>query len=150
MVPAAIQPRPCTDHNCHGQHDPGERIALAASLCDARGVKLTDLQRRILVLLWKSDRPTGAYKLIEALKLEDARPAWGSSLRDAWSEQAFARGAAQVGEMTGPMGRRIWMGQRLQVTPRCSRPRSREDDVQDTPVIHSRDTPRLTGENEIG
>ena len=74
MSPLSIRPRPCTDPKCRGQHAPAERIALAASLCDARGVRLTELRRQILDLLWEIGRPTGAYELIEALKQKDSRP----------------------------------------------------------------------------
>ena len=74
MSSLSIQPRPCTDPKCRGQHAPAERIALASSLCDARGVRLTELRRQILDLLWESGRPTGAYELIEALKQKDSRP----------------------------------------------------------------------------
>ena len=70
----SIQPRPCTDSNCRGQHAPAERVALAMSLCGARGVQLTTLRRQVLELLWESGGPTGAYELIEALKLRDSRP----------------------------------------------------------------------------
>jgi len=73
MTLQAIQPRPCTDSSCRGEHAPGERVALAASLCGARGVQLTTLRRQILELLWESGRPTGAYELIEALKRRDSR-----------------------------------------------------------------------------
>ena len=65
----SIQPQPCADSNCRGQHPPGERVALAVSLCSARGAQLTTLRRTILELLWESGRPTGAYELMEALKL---------------------------------------------------------------------------------
>ncbi|MEM7422326.1 MAG: Fur family transcriptional regulator [Pseudomonadota bacterium] len=74
MVLPSIQPRPCADPDCCGQHAPAERVALAASLCGARGVQLTELRRQVLELLWESGRPTGAYELIEALKQNDARP----------------------------------------------------------------------------
>ncbi len=70
----ARQPPPCTDSNCRGQHAPAERIALAMSLCSARGVQLTELRRQVLELLWESGRPTGAYELIETLKLRGSRP----------------------------------------------------------------------------
>ena len=70
----SIQPRPCTDTNCRGQHAPAERVALAVSLCGARGAQLTKLRRQILELLWESGRPTGAYELIEALRLRESRP----------------------------------------------------------------------------
>ena len=74
MAFLSIQHQPCTDSNCRGQHAPAERVALAESLCGARGARLTTLRRQILELLWESGRPTGAYELIEALKLRDSRP----------------------------------------------------------------------------
>ena len=74
MTLPSIQPRPCTDSNCRGQHAPAERVALAMSLCGARGAQLTTLRRQVLELLWESGRPTGAYELIEALKLRNSRP----------------------------------------------------------------------------
>ena len=66
--------QPCTDSNYRGQHAPAERVALARSLCDARGTQLTTLRRQVLELLWESGRPMGAYELIEALKLRNSRP----------------------------------------------------------------------------
>ena len=74
MALLSIQARPCADPSCRGQHAPAERVALAMSLCSARGAQLTELRRQILELLWESGRPTGAYELIEALKLKDSRP----------------------------------------------------------------------------
>jgi Fur family zinc uptake transcriptional regulator len=74
MALSSIQPQPCTDPDCHGQHAPDERVALAGSLCNARGTQLTTLRRQILQLLWESGRPTGAYELIEALKRKTSRP----------------------------------------------------------------------------
>ncbi len=74
MTLLSIQPRPCTDSNCRGQHAPAERVSLAMSLCGKRGVQLTTIRRQILELLWESGRPMGAYELIEALKLRDSRP----------------------------------------------------------------------------
>lgn len=65
--------QPCADSNCRGQHVPAERVALAESLCEARGAQLTTLRRRVLELLWESGRPMGAYELIEALKLRNSR-----------------------------------------------------------------------------
>ncbi len=74
MTPPSIQPQPCTDPNCRGRHAPAERVALAVSLCGARGAQLTRLRRQILEMLWERGRPTGAYDLIEALKRRDSRP----------------------------------------------------------------------------
>ena len=74
MKPPSTKAQPCTDPDCRGQHEPAERVALAMSLCDARGAQLTTLRRQVLELLWESDRPLGAYELIEALKLRNSRP----------------------------------------------------------------------------
>ena len=74
MAHLSIQPKPGGDPTCRGQHTPAERVALAMSLCDARGAQLTKLRRKILELLWESGRPTGAYELAEALKRRDSRP----------------------------------------------------------------------------
>ena len=74
MARLSIQPRPDVDPSFGGELTPAEQVALAVSLCRARGVQLTELRRRILELLWESGRPTGAYELIEALKLRDSRP----------------------------------------------------------------------------
>ncbi len=76
MALQLIRPQPCTDPKCRGQHAPAERVALAKSLCGTRGVQLTELRRQILELLWESGRPTGAYELIEVLKLRRPRPVW--------------------------------------------------------------------------
>jgi Fur family zinc uptake transcriptional regulator len=47
-----------------------EALTTADSLCLARGVRLTDLRRRVLELIWSSHRPIGAYALLDALKGE--------------------------------------------------------------------------------
>jgi len=74
LAPVATEAQPCTDPQCRGQHAPAERLALAASLCGTRGVRLTALRQQVLELLWESGRPMGAYELIEALELRSARP----------------------------------------------------------------------------
>ncbi len=74
MTKPPTRPRPCTDADCRGRHAPRERIALAVSICEARGVQMTKVRRRVLELLWASGRPTSAYQLIEALKPGDSRP----------------------------------------------------------------------------
>jgi Fur family zinc uptake transcriptional regulator len=73
MTPHSVRPQPCLDPDCREQHPPAERIALATSLCSARGVKLTKLRRNILELLWEFDSPTGAYELIKALEAGGGR-----------------------------------------------------------------------------
>ena len=66
--------RPCTDPDCGGRHSPRERVALAVSICEGRGVQLTELRRRVLELLWARGGPTSAYQLIEEIRLRDSRP----------------------------------------------------------------------------
>ena len=74
MTGSSTRPQPCTDQDCRGEHAPRERVALARSICERRGVQLTKLRQHMLELLWASGRPTGAYELIEAVKLKDSRP----------------------------------------------------------------------------
>ena len=74
MTKPPARPRPCTDLDYSGRHSARERVALAVSICEGRGVQMTEQRRRILELLWASGRPTGAYELIEAVKLRDSRP----------------------------------------------------------------------------
>ena len=74
MAKPSTRPRPCTDLDCRGRHSARERVALAVSICEGRGVQMTALRRRVLELLWASGGPTSAYQLIETIKLEDSRP----------------------------------------------------------------------------
>jgi Fur family zinc uptake transcriptional regulator len=74
MAKPPTRPRPCTDPDCRRRHSPRERVALAVSICERRGVQLTELRRRILELLWASGRPSGAYELVEAVTRTDSRP----------------------------------------------------------------------------
>ncbi|MEM0955457.1 MAG: transcriptional repressor [Pseudomonadota bacterium] len=43
-------------------------VALAASLCAERGVRLTAIRRQVLELLYEMDAPRGAYDLVQALQ----------------------------------------------------------------------------------
>ena len=74
MPKPSTRPRPCADPDCRGRHSPRERVALAESICERRGVRMTELRRGVLELLWASGGPTTAYQLIEAVKLRDSRP----------------------------------------------------------------------------
>lgn len=42
--------------------------------CASRGLRLTPLRRRVLELIWRSHRPSGAYELLEQLAAEGHRP----------------------------------------------------------------------------
>ncbi|WP_442900181.1 Fur family transcriptional regulator [Geoalkalibacter sp.] len=43
-------------------------LATAEELCRARGVRLTELRRRVLELVWTSHKPVGAYALLARLQ----------------------------------------------------------------------------------
>ena len=73
MVSPSTSPKTCNTPNCRGLHEPVERMAMAASICESRGAQFTKVRRQILGLLWDSGRPTGAYELIEALKENGTR-----------------------------------------------------------------------------
>jgi Fur family transcriptional regulator, zinc uptake regulator len=51
-----------------------EAVATAATLCKRRDVRLTDLRRRVLELVWRAHDPIGAYALLELLR-QDGRSA---------------------------------------------------------------------------
>ena len=53
-----------------------DALASANAVCGDRGARLTPLRRRVLELIWESQRPIGAYALLDALKSEHgaARP----------------------------------------------------------------------------
>jgi len=55
-------------------HDHGhcieDALRRADALCDGEGVRLTQLRRRVLELVWRSHKPVGAYDLLETLRSE--------------------------------------------------------------------------------
>ncbi len=42
-------------------------ISRALTVCEARGVRLTPVRRRVLELIWQNHKPTGAYELLPQL-----------------------------------------------------------------------------------
>jgi len=50
-------------------------ISEAEEYCSKTGVRLTELRRRVLELIWGSHRPVGAYDLLEQLKPSGRRAA---------------------------------------------------------------------------
>jgi len=64
---------PAADHD----HAQCVRTALDAveRVCEARGVRLTALRRRVLELVWQGHRPVGAYDVLDALSRERGRVA---------------------------------------------------------------------------
>lgn len=61
------------------RHDHGDCIARAIDAaevrCAQRGVRLTDVRRRVLELVWQSHRPVGAYDVLASLAAERHRAA---------------------------------------------------------------------------
>lgn len=49
-------------------HCVADALAAAASLCEARGERLTPLRRQVLELVWASHRPARAYDLLDRLQ----------------------------------------------------------------------------------
>ncbi len=47
----------------------------AEQLCTTRGVRLTDIRRRVLELVWESHQPLGAYGILDRLTAEGHKPA---------------------------------------------------------------------------
>lgn len=43
-------------------------LARAETLCEERGVRLTEQRRRVLEILWAAGRPIGAYEILEAMR----------------------------------------------------------------------------------
>ena len=63
----------------HGPHDHDdcldEALRVAEESCRAQGLRLTDLRKQVLALVWKSHRPQRAYDVLEGLKEFGHRPA---------------------------------------------------------------------------
>ncbi|MRA81783.1 transcriptional repressor, partial [Bacillus thuringiensis] len=50
-------------------------LAEADALCARQGVRLTELRRRVLELVWQSHKPLGAYDILAVLSETDGRRA---------------------------------------------------------------------------
>ena len=54
------------DHNaCRG-----EAVGRAELICTKRGVRLTDIRKRVLELVWRGHKPLGAYDILDELQKE--------------------------------------------------------------------------------
>lgn len=65
---SATDPFPITSHDHRRCVD--QALDLAVRICDGRGIRLTELRRRVLELVWRSHSPVGAYRLMELLGQE--------------------------------------------------------------------------------
>jgi Fur family zinc uptake transcriptional regulator len=74
VVPQDTPTEPFLDQR--HDHDRCIELALteAISVCAERGVRFTQLRRRVLEILWQSHKPLGAYSMLETLS-KDGRPA---------------------------------------------------------------------------
>jgi Fur family transcriptional regulator, zinc uptake regulator len=59
-------PSPWAEHDHAGCIE--EALRLAEEVCIARGVRLTELRRKVLRLIWGGHKPIGAYALLEQLQ----------------------------------------------------------------------------------
>lgn len=62
------KPFPVSDHDHSRCID--DALAAAEALCARHNLRLTDLRRRVLQLVWTRHGPVGAYALLDALKEE--------------------------------------------------------------------------------
>ena len=61
---APSDPSPAAEARC--------ALARAATLCEQRGTRLTDLRKRVLEIIWSSPVPLGAYAILDVLR-DDGR-----------------------------------------------------------------------------
>ncbi len=67
-----------------------DEIRQVVSLCARQGVRLTELRRRVLELVWQSHKPLGAYDILAVLSETDGRRAT-VAFTDDWAEDAARR-----------------------------------------------------------
>jgi Fur family zinc uptake transcriptional regulator len=61
--------------HCSLRHGLEQALEQAAGLCAERGVRLTAQRRRVLALVWQSDKPLGAYDILAAIRVEQPKAA---------------------------------------------------------------------------
>ena len=62
-------------HTHQHEHCMHDALAAAEALCAKRGVRLTAIRKRVLVLVWASHQPLGAYAILDKLTAEGHKPA---------------------------------------------------------------------------
>jgi Fur family transcriptional regulator, zinc uptake regulator len=60
----ALFTRPSHDHDLCIE----DALGRASALCEAQGVRLTELRHAVLELVWRGHEPVGAYALLDALR----------------------------------------------------------------------------------
>lgn len=78
-------------------------LTRAADMCAARGARLTELRRQVLGLILESAAPTGAYDLLERLKLthHGAAPPTVYRALDFLREQGFVHRVERLAAFVG-------------------------------------------------
>lgn len=61
--------------SCHRHHDLDKALQKAGELCAMRGVRLTEQRRRILEMVWRSDKPLGAYDILASIQAAQPKAA---------------------------------------------------------------------------
>ena len=70
-----MSPKPTRTEHHHHRHDAGAFVREVAAECDKRGLRLTDIRRRVLELIAASHKRIKAYDLLDRLKDERANAA---------------------------------------------------------------------------
>ncbi|ODN43364.1 transcriptional repressor [Piscirickettsia litoralis] len=52
----------------HHQHSLDELLKNVSQICAQKGLRLTDVRKRVLTLIWQAQSPIGAYALLEILQ----------------------------------------------------------------------------------
>lgn len=60
---------------CLRRHNLDDALMQASELCAERGVRLTEQRRRVLELVWRADRPLGAYDILAAIQAAQPKAA---------------------------------------------------------------------------
>lgn len=58
------------DHDHDHNACQGEALERAETICAERGVRLTDIRKRVLELVWCGHKPLGAYEILDMLRGE--------------------------------------------------------------------------------
>ncbi|MBK7541160.1 MAG: transcriptional repressor [Candidatus Competibacteraceae bacterium] len=89
----------------NGSHaiDPQHALEHAASLCQQRGTRLTELRRRVLEIIWSNPTPVGAYAILDVLRGDGRQGAPPTVYRalDFLLEQGLIHRLASLNVFTG-------------------------------------------------
>lgn len=58
------------DHDHDHQACQGQALDRAETICEERGLRLTEIRKRVLELVWSGHKPLGAYEILDILRSE--------------------------------------------------------------------------------